>query len=349
MESPAATRSQEVCHWIWAAAPVHRTPSLEAKAGGLLSVALSLVLSSVVFAAEGVLLRCPDVNGICEYTPPDSWRVVWHVRGWGLRFWRPGEGLIVARLSVHVGPHYLVVLDEEGRELLVRDLTNDGGLKRVSGDGPGGSVVLCQGIPRWGHQCETVVGARLQTALRFLSRPAGVAGCTFPRTMKGGWTVCVASGRPSRLVRFRRGKQRKEEIELPSSLGFVGDVLPYGGQVYVLGGSGKRELWVTDFGKMEQVRAPEVSAIWRSSVGVIVELRAYDPVSRAHRCAVGIVANASVRSLWEGDCIGVESVVEIEPGVLLADTWSADLRRIIRLDIRGQSLRAEEVWRNRIR
>ncbi len=293
-------------------------------------------------AIEPTVLLCPKGEGICAYTPPADWRLLWSTEvRLGLEFWRPRDHFIVAKLSGHVGPHYLVVLDDSGNVILARNLWNDGRLREVSGPGPRGSIVVCQGT--WqGQGCDTVVGSWESAHQLFWDAYAGVPPCSFPRVDEEDRSICLVSGPPRRLVRFARNGA-KEEIELDSSVDGVVDVAVVRDKIYLI--SDDENLWVTDFGRLERVGVENVHGIWPSSIGAILELRTYQEATRAFRCGIGLVVGHSVRRLWEGDCIGVDDVVEVEPGVLLVDSWSARRRDIVKLEvIKEGKARATKLW-----
>lgn len=312
----------------------------------------ALLISRTLCAATtpespGVVLPCPDGGGLCRWSKASGWGDLWRSPQAMLTrdLWTMADGKVVVLVRGHMDAGSIVVLDQQGRILIEREVLPLAGmpLGTLSGTTDGGQLVLCGGGPERLF-CDTRLFPRGDVS----DFPEG---CAFPRELTDGRAFCLEIW-PRIALRIedaRTGAFPRIELPLDSQAVEVEHLEFLDGDTVVLG------TWEGVFAWRDRALAPvEFPPLsWLRRIGSSVLLAGCQAEELSDdligTCRVSeLLPDLQQRVLWEGaGCSASEMVQALTASTIVLDVICEEERQLIEVGVGERAQPPAVLWSGR--
>lgn len=300
---------------------------------------------SLAATAAPPILRCPEIKGLCRWQE-DGWELYWKAdTPEDLVDFAVIGNRVVVLLRGHMSPGRVVVLNEQGKTLLVRHLATGYSLHAVVGDAPGDLLVLCNG-PGDSALCETwVPGEPMAATLR---TPWVPDNCLFPRFLAGRLFCVEVWPEPILKVGSARpisGAVRRTPLAFEEAK-WLENLHPLGGELFIVEAAQKL-FRVNANGEALQLSKGGV-VFWSRQVSpdevVFSECWIHD--SMLSKCVVASVGpTASPSEVWQSDQFWPIEFAAIDPGRYILKLVNDEEQALAMLELEGDDWIGTIVWR----
>ena len=306
---------------------------------------LVVVLWPTRAVAQPPIFRCTDGVGLCQWID-GAWKTYWRAETTeSLVDFRVEDHRVVVLLRGHMAPGRLLLLDEEGKGVLIQDLATGRPLAAVVGNAPGNLLVLCNGY-LGSALCDTWVPSEPST--RTLFPPPIPDNCLYPRFL-GGSLSCIQPD-PQPVLRVGSSRPLSGAFSrIPLSFegaGWIEDLHPLRGGQFLILVDGKVFL-VDRAGESRLVSEGEVD--WSAKVEadrvVFPQCWLRDDLTLEKCVLSSFDLGLGLRVLWSSDHFWPIELAVQDDETYLVQLASEDEHALLRLETEKAKPVSQLVWR----
>jgi len=311
-------------------------------AAGLL---LAAVLWSPVAAAAPPILRCPKTTGLCQWKD-DGWAPYWSAGTSEqlVDFVVFGDRVVVL-LRGHMSSGRLIVLDGQGKSLLVRHLATARNLASVIGEGPWG-LLLCNGTIGTAS-CETWLPE--EPSSKTPRTPWLPDNCLFPRFANND-LFCVEEGAKTVLRSGRSMSASGLFGRIPLTFDgaqWMEDLHPLGGNRFLVQADQKLFFLDAD-GEAHQISDGQVD--WSQEVAmsrVLFPQCWVNEEMELTRCALSLTdSGGNSTEIWSSDHFWPVELAELDESRYLVQLASDEEDAVVLLRLKEGEWSSRIIWRD---